>query len=298
MEEKMAHKVSGIIAPVTTPFRDEEVALDQFRENIRTYSKSPLSGLFILGSNGENKSLTEQEKLSLLEVALEEKAERQFLIAGTAYESTRETIAASKKAAELGADLITLVSPSYFKKRMTDDAVIGYYTEVAEALTIPVIAYNAPGFTGVTLSPNVIETISKHPNIAGMKDSSPAGLAKYLEICDEDFDVLSGTVNTLLIGLVLGISGGVVSLANAFPQPCCDLYEKYQKGDLDGAKELHHKLFMLNASVSGKFGVAGVKYCMELAGLHGGAPRRPLLPMDDKGKKAIQDAAKKAGFVG
>ena len=294
----MANKVTGIIAPVTTPFRDEEVALDQFRENIRKYSKSSLSGLFILGSNGENKSLTEQEKLSLLEVALEEKGEHQFIMAGTAYESTRETIAASKKAAELGADLVSLVSPSYFKKRMTDDAVIGYYTEVAEALTIPVIAYNAPGFTGVTLSPNVIDTISKHPNIAGMKDSSPAGLARYLETCDKDFDVLSGTVNTLLIGLVLGISGGVVSLANAFPQPCCDLYEKYRKGDLDGAKELHHKLFMLNASVSGKFGVAGVKYCMELAGLHGGAPRRPLLPLTDGDKTVIQDAAKKAGFAG
>ena len=169
---------------------------------------------------------------------------------------------------------------------------------MAEALTIPVIAYNAPGFTGVTLSPNVIDTISKHPNIAGMKDSSPAGLARYLETCDKDFDVLSGTVNTLLIGLVLGISGGVVSLANAFPQPCCDLYEKYRKGDLDGAKELHHKLFMLNASVSGKFGVAGVKYCMELAGLHGGAPRRPLLPLTDGDERVIQDAAKKAGFAG
>jgi 4-hydroxy-2-oxoglutarate aldolase len=181
---------------------------------------------------------------------------------------------------------------------MTDEAVTGYYTEVADALTIPVIAYNAPGFTGVTLSPRVIETISKHPNIAGMKDSSPAGLAQYLEICDKSFDVLSGTVNTLLIGLVLGITGGVVSLANAFPKPCCDLYEKFQQGDLEGAKELHHKLFMLNSSVSGKFGVGGVKYCMELAGLNGGAPRRPLLPMDDKGKKVIQDAVQKVGFIG
>jgi 4-hydroxy-2-oxoglutarate aldolase len=189
------------------------------------------------------------------------------------------------------------VSPSYFKKDLTDVALIRYYTDVAESLTIPVFAYNAPGFTGLTLSPNVIAKISRHPNIGGMKDTSPASMARYLEVRGDDFDILSGTINTLFIALVLGASGGVVSLANAFPNPCCELYQKWIEGDLDGARELHHKLFVLNQSVSGKSGVAGVKYASELGGYFGGDPRLPLLPMADEDKKSIRDAVAKAGLI-
>ena len=293
----MASKISGVFAPINTPFHNEEVAFDHFRENMRKYSKTPLSGFLVLGSNGENRSLTEDEKIKLLEIAIQEKAEHQVVMAGAGCESTRETIEFSKKAQELGADLVSLLTPSYFKKSLIDDALIGYYKDVAEALSIPVFAYNAPGFTGLTLSPKVIATISKHPNIGGMKDTSPDGIARYLEVCGDDFDVLSGTISTLFIGLVLGASGGVVSLANAYPHACCELYEKWKGGDLDGTRELHHKLFVLNQSVSGKFGVAGVKYASEVGGLYGGSPRLPLLPLKDEDKKSIKDAIAKAGLL-
>jgi len=293
----MAKRFSGIIAPVTTPFKNEEVMFGEFRENMKKYSKTPLAGFFVIGSNGESKSLNETEKFKLLEIAIDEKSESQLIMAGTAYESTRETIEASKKAQEMGADIVSLVSPSYFKKRLTDDALIGFYKDVAEALSIPVFAYNAPGFTGLTLSPRVVEEISKHPNVAGMKDTSPAGIARYLEVCSDDFDVFAGTVNTLIIGLFLGASGGVVSLGNAFPEPCCELYEKFIQGDVEEAKALHHKLFNLNAFVSGKFGVAGVKYCMELGGYNGGPPRLPLLPLEDGDKKVIEKAVSASGIM-
>jgi len=290
----MTKKVRGIFAPITTPFVDDEVAFDRFRENMKKYSRTPLSGYLVLGSNGEGKSLTDDEKLKLLEIVLEEKADHQLVMAGTGYESTRQTIAFSKKVQELGADIVSVVTPSYFKKSLSDEALIGYYTEVADALSIPVFAYNAPGFTGVTLSTRVVEAISKHPNIGGMKDTSPAGLAGYLEACSEDFDVLSGTMNTLFIGLALGASGGVISLANAFPEPCCDLYAAYTRGDIAGARRLHSTLFRLNQSVSGAAGVAGVKYAMELGGYYGGRPRLPLLPIKDSDKQRIQSAVKTA----
>lgn len=293
----MTQKVCGIFAPITTPFVDDEVAVDHFRENIKKYSQTPLNGYLVLGSNGESKSLTEDEKLKLLEIVLEEKAEPQLVMAGTGYESTRQTIAFSKKVQELGADIVSLVTPSYFKKSLNDDALIGYYTQVADALNIPVFAYNAPGFTGLTLSARVIEAISKHSNIGGMKDTSPAGLAGYLEVCSDDFDVLSGTMNTLFIGLSLGASGGVISLANAFPQPCCALYEAYTRGDIVKARELHSTLFRLNQSVSGAAGVAGVKYAMELGGYYGGSPRLPLLPIKDSDKQRIRKAAEEAGVL-
>ena len=293
----MTKKISGIFAPINTPFHNQEVAFDYFKENMRKYSKTPLSGFLVLGSNGENKSLTEGERLKLLEIAVQEKGKHQIIMAGTGFESTRETIDFSKKAEKIGADLVSIVSPSYFKKSLTDDALIGYYTDVAETLTIPVFAYNAPGFTGLTLTPNVVATISRHPNIGGMKDSSPAGIVKYLQVCANDFDILSGSANTLLIGLTLGASGGVISLANAFPEPCCQLYDKWKKGDFEGAKDFHRMLFALNGSVSGKFGVAGVKYATELGGYYGGDPRLPLLPLKDEAKETIKEAVAQTGLL-
>ena len=293
----MTKTVSGVFAPITTPFGDDEVAFDQFKENIKKYSQTPLNGYLVLGSNGESKSLAENEKLKLLEIVLQEKADHQLVMAGTGYESTRETIAFSKKAQQLGADLVSLVTPSYFKKSLTDEALIGYYTQVAEALSITVFAYNAPGFTGLTLSAGVIETISQHPNIGGMKDTSPAGLAGYLEVCGDGFDVLAGSMNTLFIGLSLGASGGVISLANAFPEPCCALYEAFTGGDIPRARQVHSRLFRLNKAVSGASGVAGVKYAMELGGYHGGNPRLPLLPIKDADKQRIKNAAEAAGVL-
>ncbi|MGD8883892.1 MAG: dihydrodipicolinate synthase family protein [Desulfobacterales bacterium] len=293
----MTKKISGVFAPITTPFIDDAVAFDQFKENIKKYSQTPLNGYLVLGSNGESKSLTEDEKLKLLEIVLQEKADGQLVMAGTGYESTHQTIVFSKKAQQLGADLVSLVTPSYFKKSLTDEALIGYYTQVADALSIPVFAYNAPGFTGLTLSSNVIETISQHPNIGGMKDTSPAGIANYLEVCSDDFDILAGSMNTLFIGLSLGASGGVISLANAFPEPCCQLYDAFIGGDVNGARQLHSRLFRLNQAVSGASGVAGVKYAMELGGYFGGNPRLPLLAIKDTDKQRIKNAAEGAGLL-
>ena len=293
----MAKRVHGVFAPITTPFIDEEIAYGHLEENINKYSQTSLSGLLVLGSNGESKSLTEDEKLKVLEVVLRKKSGHQIVMVGAGYESTRQTIAFSKKAEAMGADIVSLLTPGYFKKSLTDDALIGYYTDVAEAVTIPVFAYNAPGFTGMTLSAHVIEKISKLPNIAGMKDTSPSGLAGYLEVGGDNFDVLAGTMNTLFIVLSLGASGGVISLANAFPEPCCDLYEKYIAGDVKGARQLHSRLFRLNQAVSGKSGVAGVKYAMELGGFFGGLPRLPLRPLQASDQSRIKTAAQEAALI-
>ncbi len=292
----MSKSLSGIFAPITTPFENEEVSYERLKENTLKYAQTPLRGLFVIGSNGEAKSLTEDEKLKILETVLQVKGEDQVIMAGAGYESTRQTIAFSKKVASMGADFVSLVTPSYFKKSLTDEALIGYYQDVAEAVTVPVLIYNAPGFTGITVSPKVVGTLSRHPNIAGMKDTSPGNIASYLDVCGDDFSVLAGTINFLFIGLTLGAKGGVVSLANAFPNPCCELYERYTKGDVEGARRLHTRLFRLNQSVSGAGGVAAVKQAMDFARLHGGLPRLPLLPLTDSQKQRIKAAIQEAGL--
>jgi 4-hydroxy-2-oxoglutarate aldolase len=290
----MPKKLSGIAAPISTPFVNGEVAYDQLRSNMQKYRGTALAGFFALGSNGESMFLTESEKLKVLEVVLQEKADHQIVMAGSGYESTRQTISFSNQVAEMGADCVSILTPSYFKKRLTDEAMIGYYTDVADGVPVPVIAYNAPGFTGMTLTPKVVEVISRHPNVVGMKDTSKGNMSTYLSAAGDDFDILSGTVSTLFESLLLGAKGGVVSLANAFPAACCELYDACKAIDLNKARRLHYMLIKLNTSVSGNFGVAGVKYAAEVAGYHGGDPRKPLLPITDEGRQSIRKAIEAA----
>jgi 4-hydroxy-2-oxoglutarate aldolase len=289
--------LDGIFAPITTPFINDEVSFDQLKQNVQKYSRTPLKGYFVLGSNGESKCCTETEKLQILELVVKEKSPKQAIMAGAGYESTRQTIEFSRKVASMGADFVSLVTPSYFKKSLTDEVLIGYYKDVAEAVPVPVLLYNAPGFTGITISPKVVEVLSQHPNIIGMKDTSAGNIANYLDVSAEKFAVLAGTINFLFIGLTLGAKGGVVSLANAFPEPCCELYSKYVKGDFEGARKLHSTLFRLNQSVSGAGGVAAVKGAMDIAGYHGGPPRLPLAPLTDAQKEKIRAAIAAAGLL-
>ncbi len=293
----MSKKLSGIAAPISTPFVNGEVAYDRLRSNVQKYSETALAGFFALGSNGESMFLSESEKLKVLEVVLQEKADHQIVMAGAGYESTRQTISFSNQVAEMGADFVSILTPSYFKKRLTDEAMIGYYTDVADAVPIPVIAYNAPGFTGMTLTPKVVEVISRHPNVIGLKDTSKGNMSTYLSVAGNDFDILSETVSTLFESMLLGAKGGVVSLANAFPAPCCELYEACKAIDLDKARRLHYMLIKLNRSVSGSFGVAGVKYAAEVAGYYGGDPRKPLLPITEEGRQSIRKAIEAAGLL-
>ena len=160
---------------------------------------------------------------------------------------------------------------------MTDAVLIQYYQEVADASPIPILLYNAPGFTGITLSAKVVSEIADHPNIIGMKDTSSGNKDTYLNSArGKDYAVLAGSANDFFTSLILGAVGGVLSLANAFPVICSELYKLTCQGQIDQARNLHQTIVRANKAVSGSFGVAGVKAAMNLAGYFGGEPRRPL----------------------
>jgi 4-hydroxy-2-oxoglutarate aldolase len=121
-----------------------------------------------------------------------------------------------------------------------------------------------------------------------MKDSSQGNIFLYLEYSSDKFVILSGTTNYLLPSLLFGASGGIVSLANYLPQQCFELYQAVLINNMDKAKSLHQKLLRINRIVSGSYGVAGVKYAMDLVGYYGGIPRLPLLPLDENDKVTIK----------
>ena len=180
---------------------------------------------------------------------------------------------------------------------MSDSALINHFVHVAEHSPIPVLLYNNPGVTGITMSTAVIKEVSSHPGIVGMKDSSPGNLSAYILHARPGFCLLAGSANFFFTGLLMGAVGGVLSLANAFPEPCCRLYDLGVTRNLDEGRELQYDLMKINQIVSGKYGVAGVKAAMDFAGFYGGPTRAPLASLTSEEKKKLHEGLIASGFL-
>lgn len=290
-------RLKGVFAPVTTPFEDDRVRLDWLEENLNRMGATPLTGYLALGTNGEFKSLTDSEKTEIVKLFVRLKGGK-VLMVGTGCESTRETIEFTNRVADLGADFASIVTPHYFAKQMDDRALTGFYQDVAEESKIPVLLYNIPKLAGgVAISLNAAKVLSSRPNILGMKDSGGASIFSYLTAVSGDFSVLAGSADYFLPSLMVGAVGGVISLANSFPEVCCQLYAAAISGDFQQARELHGIVLRANSTVSGKYGVAGVKAAMDMAGYRGGTPRKPLLPISEEQYQAMRSRLQELGFL-
>jgi 4-hydroxy-2-oxoglutarate aldolase len=286
---ELERKLAGVFAPISTPFAsDESLDLDALRFNVERYAEAGLLGYLALGSNGENRSLTEEEKLQVLGTILRHKGRGQVVMAGATYDAQRDTERFLRQAADLGADFGLVLSPGYFRKQMTDEVLYRYFATVADSSPLPVLLYNAPGFCGVTLSPALVGRLAAHPNIVGMKDSAASGIENFLPFESEAFHVLAGSANFLLAAMLRGSLGGTVSLANTFPAISMDLFRCGQSRDEVHGVPLQDRVTRVNKAVSGQFGVSGVKAAMNLAGFRGGIPRRPLLPLTDEQLDAMR----------
>ena len=176
----MTHNLSGIFPSVATPFNsDGELMIDWFNENIERLGKIGLAGFLVSGSQGESAYLSDDEKLLLVKSARARIPGEKTLIVGAGKESTHLSIKFIRKVADLGADMALIGTPSYFKAKMDDDPLFAHFWTIADESPIPIIIYNVPQYTGISTSANLIEKLSAHENIAGIKESSanivPAG---------------------------------------------------------------------------------------------------------------------------
>ena len=268
------------------------------QHNMAFYASSGIQGYLALGSNGENKSLTNDEKLNVLKTIIDNKGKDQSVMAGCIFESTYETIEYAKKFEELGTDFLTLLPPSYFKKQMTDPVLIKYFNDVANAVDTPCLLYNAPQFCGgTTLSVKLVQECAKNPKIVGLKDSSTGNIEGFLFGARDSLSVMAGSANFFMMTVLMGGSGGVVSLANIFPGIVNDLYKLICEEKYKEAFALNERVLQLNKGVSGAGGVAAVKYAIDLAGLKGGDPRLPLLPLPEENRVKIRTLLEKEEMI-
>ena len=276
----------GIYTPVMTPFsKDENIDYHKMEFNLGKWSQTDLSGIVVLGSNGEFVYLSHEEKLELVKFAIEHFPNDRKVIVGTSYESTRETISFSCEAAELGASAVLVLPPHYFKGNMKEPALSAYFTDVADACPIPVMLYNMPANTGINLSAALVAGLSKHPNIVGIKDTSGdiVQLTEIVRDTDDDFAVFAGNAGYLLPALAVGARGATLALANILPEDCCRLVNLVKDGKIMEARELQLKMLQINHLVTRGIGVPALKAAADLLGYQGGIPRRPLQPLDDAG---------------
>lgn len=292
--------MAGLFPPIPTPFDNAgELNLKALADNLAKWNRYPLAGYVVLGTNGEFPFLSDREKLTYFEAARKGIPGDKLFMAGTGCESTHSTIALTKEAAKLGADVALLITPSYFKSKMDAAALTHYYYTVADASPIPLSVYNMPANTNVDMPADLIIKLSQHPNITAVKESG-GNLPKIGEIiryARPGFQVLAGSAGFLYPAYCLGAIGGVLALANIAPQLCCDLERLFQEGKHAEARELQLRLIVPNNAVTSRFGVPGLKAAMDLLGYYGGPPRSPLLPVSEAQREIIRGILVEAGIL-
>ena len=297
---KASVSLRGVFTPIATPFDGHgQVAHDKLEFNLDKWNKTGLSGYIVLGSNGEWVYLNEQEKLDVLKTARQAIPKEKLMIAGTASESTVNTIALTEKAAEIGADAAIIINPSYYKSQMTAPVLANHYGVIADASPIPIMIYNLPPATGIDLSADLLVELSQHPNIIGVKDTSGnmPKMGETVRRADPSFQVLAGSANFFYPSLSIGVTGGILGLANVAPDESVEMFRLFNAGEIDKGRELHLRMLPVNLAITTRFSVSGLKAALDMVGFYGGPPRLPLLPLDDERREEVRSILKTAALL-
>jgi 4-hydroxy-tetrahydrodipicolinate synthase len=285
-------KPQGIIVPIITPMLDDESFNEaQFRIEINRLIEGGVTGIFVLGTNGEVYALTEEEKLRVIKAGVDEVKGRVPVYAGTGCIGTKETIALSQKARDLGVDALSVVSP-YFVGASQDD-LYRHFSAIAKAVDLPILLYNMPARTGNNIHYGTVKKLAEHANIIGVKDSSGNfdNTLRYIENTDSRLTVLAGNDSLILWTLQAGGSGAISGWCNAFPKLICSIYTLWQEGRFDEANEAQKAIRPFRDVMALGNPNSVVKRALSLLGHKVGPAREPASGTDPK-----IDAALKAAF--
>jgi len=293
----MAINLKGLLLPVTTPFTSgEELDAAGLTSNLKKWNSAGIVGYVILGSTGERVSLDESEYLQVIETARRAVPEKLTFVAGAGQQSTRSTIKEVERAATAGAEAALVITPSFYKSAITQEALVTHYRAVADVARVPVILYSMPDLTGIKIETETAVLLSQHQNIIGMKDSSAdiVNFAETVRQVPDDFAMMIGNGTVFSEALQAGARGGILAVGCPVPALCLAIYQAIRSGDIDRASLLQDQLTPLARAVTKTYGIGGLKTAMELSGMLGGAVRAPLRRPDESAVAEIEQLLKKA----
>lgn len=297
-------QIRGIIAPVLTPMHeDESVDTRQLRCQIERMIEAGLHGVFVMGTTGEGYALEPEEKRQLVEAAVDQAAGRVPVFAGTGCVTTRQTVAASRMAQQAGADVLSVITPSF--AAASQQELYDHYMQTASAVTLPIILYNIPARTGNALAPETVERLARDAeNIVGIKDSSGdfENIKRYIAVAgrlDKTFSVLSGNDALILPTLASGGQGGIAGCANVFPHTMAEIYEAYRAGDVERAGRVQASIQPFRDCFKLGNSNTVIKAATAMLGYPVGACRRPFCGLTREAEEQIKrtlDACLAAGL--
>ncbi len=277
---------SGAFTAMITPFRDGKLDEARLREQIDYQVKGGIDGLVPVGTTGESPTLDVKEHARVIELAVKYSKDRAPVIAGTGANATTEAVELHSIAKKVGATAGLSVNPYYNKP--TQEGLYRHFMTIADKVDLPIVLYNIPGRTGVTMSAQTVCRLSAHRNIVAIKEATGSldMTSEILSSCE--ITVLSGDDSLTLPLMSIGARGVISVVSNLLPREVKSMTEQALAGDFAEAANIHHRLFPLTRSLFLDGNPAGIKYAMKVAGRDSGELRLPLWEAGEATKKLIE----------
>jgi 4-hydroxy-tetrahydrodipicolinate synthase len=288
---------SGTFTALVTPFRNGVVDVEALEGMVEFQVQHGVSGLVPCGTTGETPAMSEAEDRVVVETVVRVAAGRVPVVAGTGSNSTDMAIKYTRMAQEAGADGSLQVAPYYNKP--TQEGLYRHFATIAESTDLPLILYNIPGRTSVTISAETMARLAEIPNIVGVKDStlSMNMISDVISLCGDEFDVLSGDDPMTLPLISLGGVGVISVASNVAPGAVSDMVKALLEGDWDRGRELHYELLPLFRALFIETNPIPVKTAASLLGLCSDEMRLPLIPMSGENLRVLQETMDRSAHL-
>ncbi len=285
------------VAIITPMFADGSVNFEVLRALLEQQIAGGTDAVIICGTTGEASALNDAEHLDVIEFAGKTVAGRVPVIAGTGSNDTRHAIALSTEAKNRGADALLQVTPYYNKTSQA--GLVRHFTAIADAVGLPMILYNVPSRTGMTIQPETYAELAKHPLVAGAKEAGGnfSAMAKTAALCGDELPLYSGNDDQILPVLSLGGVGVISVLANVAPRGTHEICRKYFEGKREESLALQLRFLPLIEALFCDVNPIPVKEAMRMLGTEAGPCRMPLAPLSDANRARLRGALKDAGLL-
>ncbi len=286
---------SGALTALVTPFAGGGVDENRFKDQIEFQITQGINGLVPVGTTGESPTVGWKEHKRVIELTVQFTKGRVPVIAGTGANSTSEALELQKAAKDLGATAGLSVNPYYNKP--SQEGLYRHFMTIADAVDLPIVLYNIPGRTGITMTAQTVARLNAHKNIVAIKEATGSldMASEILSLCD--ITVMSGDDSLTLPLMSIGATGVISVASNLIPGQVAKMTSLANANNYAEARTIHARLFPLIKSLFLDGNPVGIKHAMKLAGLDSGDLRLPLWEANDATKTAIAAAMKKLNLL-